>query len=178
MHDWTLTAAQLSLHMIGGISRLLIARGAQSNPSIFRAEGLLPIETVAIAYVEKAKAGGLKVPNGVFITNIVLGSSGGQMANEPLPVGPFIGFTIDSATKDYPIPAPKGYAPPRWADFNEAVERLKNPNILIFCLGVFSLGSLLDVLAVRMEKKEPSQCSPSPVNREVKQQTKTREPKQ
>jgi tRNA-dihydrouridine synthase len=39
-----------------GISRLLIARGAQSNPSIFRAEGLLPIETVAIAYVEKAKA--------------------------------------------------------------------------------------------------------------------------
>lgn len=39
-----------------GISRFLIARGAQSNPSIFRPEGLLPVETVAVAYVEKAKA--------------------------------------------------------------------------------------------------------------------------
>ena len=47
--DWTIFG-------VLGISRLLIARGAQSNPSIFRAEGLLPVETVAIAYVEQAKA--------------------------------------------------------------------------------------------------------------------------
>ena len=44
-------------------------------------------------------------------------------------------------------------------DLKQAVEKLKTPNILIFCFGMFALGSILDVVAFFME----SPCSNEPV---------------
>jgi len=55
----------------------------------------------------------------------------------------------------------------------EPIERLKEPNILLFCFGMFIVGSILDVFAFFMESDQPKEPAAKVNKSSYKQEAQT-----